>query len=558
LDNGKAIRLKGSSVGTIAEDGVTVKNPRGIKVGEYRRPGIFKEVAVWMFRQVAEVWKLDNEFAARWASHAYAENHRDLKAILAAFMLVQSRKGDPVLDKGQVAFHDDDYRDVGEAMILQTGANYLDLKSILRILEVLELPEVSAIVKELGFGHSARNSFLGRFPKVAEKWLRYREENPKLLQGLIKNGQKSSLKRLASAIRYKPSSDKFFKDLRWKQVQSKSGHRGLAIGEALNKAETWEDLTEEQICEKIVTSKLNLKCIVGLLPEKVGLSRAIMAASIEAGSLSNKDFVLYTPTLEDLGLLQVPSIKAAWQTALSKAEDQRASNVATRVRSKEAKEALISASDKATQKAIEKEVRGLRIYFIVDISGSMETAIAQAKVWITKFLPAFPLNKVHVSVFNTTGRELSLKVASSAGVENAFRGITAGGGTSHGAGVRALSKNKPSTEEDALFFFVGDEEEEGSFVQDVQWSGLNPVAFAFLKVRPTRYSIIRDTASSLGIPCLMMDTNMFEDVYAIPRTLRNLIASTPVGKTSVKVIHRETVIDQILRTPLLKKPTWAV
>jgi hypothetical protein len=556
IAEGKSLKIKGTAFGVLDTDGMTIKDPRGRKIGEYRSPGIFKEVATWMFRQVAEVWKLDNEFAARWASYAYAEDHRDLKVILASFMLVQTRKGDPVLDGGVVAFLDEDYRDVGEAMVLQNGAKYLDLKMVLRILEVLELPEVSAIVRELGFGNSARSKFLGRFPKVAEKWLRYREENPQLLKGLIKSGQRSSLKRLATTVRYKPTTPKFFKDLRWKQVQAKDGHRGLAIGEAVSAAETWADLSEEQICERIVQSRMNLKRIVGLLPEAVGLSRAVMAAAIEAGSLSDKDLILYTPTLEELGLLKVPAIHGKWQLALKAAEDQRAANVANRVKGKETKELLQGAADTAMQKAVEEVIRGMRVYFIVDISGSMENAIEQAKVNITKFLPGFPLDKIHVSVFNTSGREIALKHATAAGVENAFRGIKARGGTSYGAGVMALSKYKPTAEEDALFFFIGDEEAT-HFAQDVRLSGLNPVAFAFIKVRVNAYSAVRDTAQALGIPCIMVDQNTFEDPYAIPRTIRNLIAATPVGRAPDRVQQRETLVDAILRTKLLEKPAWA-
>jgi hypothetical protein len=556
IAEGKSLKIKGTAFGVLDADGTTIKDPRGRKIGEYRSPGIFKEVATWMFRQVAEIWKLDNEFAARWASHAYAEDHRDLKVILASFMLVQTRKGDPVLDGGKVAFLDEDYRDVGEAMILQNGAKYLDLKMILRILGVLELPEVAAIVRELGFGNSARSKFLGRFPKVAEKWLRYREENPQLLKGLIKSGQRSSLKRLATTVRYKPTTPKFFKDLRWKQVQAKDGHRGLAIGEAVSAAETWADLREEQICERIVQSKMNFKRIVGLLPEAVGLSRAVMAAAIEAGSLSDKDLILYTPTLEELGLLKVPAIHGKWQLALKAAEDQRAANVATRVKGKETKELLQGAADTAMQKAVEEVIRGMRVYFIVDISGSMENAIEQAKVNITKFLPGFPLDKIHASIFNTSGREVILRHATAAGVENAFQGIRASGGTSYGAGVMALSKHKPKDDEDALFFFIGDEEA-APFAHEVRLSGINPVAFAFIKVRVNGYSAVRDTAQALGIPCIMVDQNTFEDPYAIPRTIRNLIAATPVGRAPARIQQRETLVDVILKTPLLTKPAWA-
>ncbi|KKM02544.1 hypothetical protein LCGC14_1783340, partial [marine sediment metagenome] len=159
-----------TKVGSLWKDG-TVRVAR-TKVGEYRKPGIFPEVATWMYRQVAEVWKLDNEFSARWASYAYGQDHRDLKVVLAAFMLCQSRKGDPEQDNGEIVrndkgriLFDDDHRDVGEAMVLLPGAKgvrYMDPKLLLRIRDLLMLDEVAAINRELGFGRSQRAAFLGR------------------------------------------------------------------------------------------------------------------------------------------------------------------------------------------------------------------------------------------------------------------------------------------------------------------------------------------------------------------------------------------------------------
>ena len=63
--------------------------------GVYRAPGFYPEAARWYYRNALEVWKLDNEFAARWASFAFAREHRDLKVVLAALMLVQDRCGEP-------------------------------------------------------------------------------------------------------------------------------------------------------------------------------------------------------------------------------------------------------------------------------------------------------------------------------------------------------------------------------------------------------------------------------------------------------------------------------
>lgn len=554
---GKAQKTTLVKVGVLDDNGEIRSG--AVRVGRYMDPGLFPEVSAWMYRQIADVWKLDNEFAAKWASYAFAnEDSKDLRVALAAFLLVQTRKGDPVLDEGKIAFHDDDFRDVGEAMVLLDGTKHFDVKLLLRIHDLLTLPAVAAINRELGFGNSARHAFLGRFPKAVEKWLRYREENPKILEGLIKKGFRTSVKRLAERIGYRPSSQKFFTALRWKQTQAKDGRRTLAIGEAVKAAESWKGLTEEQIGERILATKPDFKRVVGLLPEEIGLTRAIMAAAIEAGSLSDKDLIIYTPTLEELGLLKVPAIQGRWQQAVKKADDQRAANIASRVKSKETKEVLQEGAETAAQKAVEEVFRNMRLYTFVDCSGSMENAIQKAKEAITKALPAFPLERNHVARFTTTGHQVEIKAATAAGVAHAFANVKAGGGTDYGAGVRALKDIKPAADEDVLYLFVGDEEA-ATFVPAVTQTGHKPVAFLFLKVRNSPgYSAVTTTAAQLGIPCIMIDEKIFEgDPYTVPRTLRNIIAATPVGRPAERAPVRESLVDLILKTPLLIKPRWA-
>src|SRR4029434_604183 len=129
--------------GTMSGD---VRISGGTKRSVYKEAVIYEQVAVWFYRQIAKVWQMDNEFAARWASFAFAQEHRDLKVVLAAFMLVQSRKGDPVREGDAIAFHDDDHRDVGEAMmLLQVKDRDMSPKMLWRIREVLRVPAIAAI-----------------------------------------------------------------------------------------------------------------------------------------------------------------------------------------------------------------------------------------------------------------------------------------------------------------------------------------------------------------------------------------------------------------------------
>lgn len=534
----------------------------GRVVGRYQRPGLFPEVVAYLYRQVAEVFKVDNDFAARWASYAFGQEHRDLKVILAAFMLVQDRRGDAVRENGEILFHDDDFREVGEAMCLHRRKDKRDLnpKLLLRVGDVLVLPEIAEINRELGFSRSQRNPALGRWPKVVTKWLRYREQNLPMLEGLAKAGFKSTVQKLAQRVGYKPETPRFFRVLRWTQKQAPDGRREIAIGVELEAAETWAGMTEAEVCQTIVDTKPNWKRIVGLLPKNVGITRAVVAASIEAGSLSDADLIIMTPTLEDLGLLDVPAIKARWDAAAKAAENLRAINIAKRVKKAETVEALQDAADHAMKKAVEEVFNDLRAYIIVDKSGSMQRSLAEAKELLATFLQGFPLDRTHVSVFNSAGREITIKHASRAGVEAAFRGHSAGGTTVHASGVRALQHHKPKDNEDTIIIWVGDEGERGinRLVTAIEDSGIRPVAFGMLHVGSPG-TIVHDAARHLGIPCFDIDKDTFSDVYAIPRTIRNLIANTPVGEAArgAPARRRLALVDTILNTDLLQKPVWA-
>lgn len=560
----KAPRIPSTKIGVLREDGKRIVNAAR-DVGEYRPAGIFPEVASWMYRQVAHVWQLDHEFAARWASHAYAQDHRDLKVVLAAFMLVQSRRGDPIRDQGKVAFFDEDFRDVGEAMmLLRKEGKDLHPKLLIRIHNLLRLPEIAKINQDLKFGNSARHPFLGRWPLAVEKWLRYREQNLGLLKGLVDAGFRRSVMRLAHLIRFRPENPRFFEVLRWRQAQAKDGRRSIAIGTAIKAVETWTGLSETQVCERILKEKPNWKRLTSLLPVELVDSRAVFAAAIEAGCLSDKDLIIATPTLEARGLLQDKDVRARWEKATKRADDMRAANIATRVRSTEIKEKLKEAEDVSLQKAVAQVAKQIAIRFLIDISGSMTEALPTAKRLMTKIIQAFDLAQVKVAVFDQAGREVEIKHRSSAGVEQAFFGIRPGGATDYGAGVLSLAGYPAPPGHDLLMWFVGDgrnyDKLDAPFADAVRKSNLNPTAFAFLHLgAPGR--AVESTAGALGIPCFRVDENMFEgDVYAIPRMLRDLIAATPVNRQADPVplaAPRLSLVQTILKTELLRKPAWA-
>lgn len=529
-------------------------------VGVYRKAGLFEEAGVWIYEQIAKVWEMNNEFAARWASYAFAQDHRDLKMALAAFMLCQSRAGLPVQDNGVTIFKDEDYRNVGEAMMLIRKKDGLDAKYLLRIRNFLSLPGIAQINRRLGFGKSTRRPFLGRWGLAVEKWLEQQERNPKLLQDLITKGFRTTVIELAKAVGYKPETPNFFQKLRWKQVQAEDGRRTIAIGEAVSAAESWQDLREEQVCRKITKEKPSWKRVLGLLGSTPP-TKMMVAAAMDVNLFSDKDLIILTETLEDMGLLANQTYREKWEAATRRATDLRAINIARNVRSTEIKEKLQEAADTALKAKFEAPTRNLRIYFIVDISTSMTMAVPEAMKYLTMFLQGFPLERLHVSVFNTFGRVVEIKHASKAGVEAAFKGIQPSGATAHAMGVRALAPFKPQDNEDCLFIFLGDEGQAGTFEDEFRNSDLRASAFGLIKfVTSDRGEIVQNTAKKLGIPCIMLNKEMFQnsDPYAIPRTLAAMIAATPVQtRGAQKQPPRKSLLEIILATDLLVKPAWA-
>lgn len=590
--DGKAVvlapreRKKGAEPVVLGErrpDG-TVVSPAGAVLGRWQPAGLFEPFAAWMYRQVAEVYRLDPEFVARWASWSFPREHRDLKVVLAAFLLVQPRSGRALLDalgkpvRGQdgkpVCMEEDD-REVGEAMVLLRRADKHDLnpKLVLRVGEVLRLGAVAGINRELGFGGGGKHPFLGRYPRAVEAWLRSREANPAAMASLVKAGYRRTVCRLAQSVRYKPSSSAFFRVLRWKQAQHADGRRTVGIGEAVDAAADWSMLDERQVCTVISAERPPWKRLVGLVPAAVGLTPAVVAAAIEAGCLSDRDLVIATPTLEDLGLLGVESIRARWEAATRAAEDGRARNVAKNVQDAGAKAVLEAAADAAQAKVAEEATRGLRVDVCVDVSGSMHASIPVAKLLVGRLLAGMPLEKVRIAVFNNYARELAIpraigdvegRLPAHAGkavLDALFAPINAGGGTDYSTAVTVLSQGRGVTaDEDTLVLFVGDEGEAGSTRLVAALRGVpSLVGVGLVKVPGDPGRVVQDAAASLGVPLLVLTPEMVpvDDPYAVPRVLRTMLLAAPRGPVRTEAPRRKGLVEEILETPRLRVPAWA-
>ena len=301
-----------------------------VRGGTFQPAGPNAPAIEQVYGTLADIWHANNELAARLACYVMKETDwRDMKVVCAAFMLVQSRAGEAVTEeqngKKVVLFHDDDHRQIGEAMIklYERGSNrMMNPKLIQRIGEALSLSGVVTMNRTLNFGNPhKRKPFTGRYYKAVSDWLEFRETNISLLEGLKKSGYSKTVQSLARMVGYKPKSKRFFEVLGWKQKQSAEGHRSVGLTDLEIRKISFEDLSEKAICEKIVSEKLGWKQVMGMLPKKLGLTPAIFVAMLD--QFSDKDLTILTPTLEELGLLKHDAIKQRWQAAVQKQEDQR-------------------------------------------------------------------------------------------------------------------------------------------------------------------------------------------------------------------------------------------
>jgi hypothetical protein len=542
--------------------GVWKPAPRGTPAGRRLAPGLFVPAAASLYSRLLEIRTLNEELLARFASYSLVETEwRDLKVACAALMLVQPRSGQPVKgEAGAVEFRDDDYREVGEAMLLfyeRKSRRMMTPRGVLRVAQLLETPAIARLNRGAGFASpGGRKPPLGRWPQAARQWLRAREVNAPLLEGLVKAGYKETIKNIARKCGYAPAGPGFFEILGWKQKQSSGGHRKVGLeGLQVRRRERFDGLAEAEICEWIEMEKLAYKDVVGRLPKEVGLTPAIMAACLP--SLSDRELRLLTPTLESLGLFADDAIRARWEEAVATATDQRALNVAKNVRSREIRQTLEAAADHAVRRAVEDATReqDVHVLFLIDKSGSMEGAIEQSKEALSRILAGFPLERLHVATFDTMGTVLKPRAASRTAVQHMLSGIKAVGGTQHSAGVRALHRAGVRVPEDAalVVIVVGDEagEDGQNLARAFQDTGYRVDALALIvNVAAARGHTVRRCAAVMEVPFSEVAVEQFEDPYQVPRVLQTLLeAPVPSGGPT-----RSRWLEKVMATPLLEKP----
>jgi hypothetical protein len=324
-------------------------------------------------------------------------------------------------------------------------------------------------------------------------------------------------------------------------------------GLKLEKSPRFDGLSEAEICETIETQRLSYKEAVGRLPKGMGLTPAILAVLVP--SLSDRDLRILTPTLEELGLMAEPDIRGRWEKAVAGADDMRALHIAKNVKTKAIREKLEEAADAAAKRAVTEATKeaDVRVMVLIDKSGSMTNAIEKSKEVLTRILAGFPADKLHVATFDTVGTVLKPKAPSRAAVQHMLKGISAGGGTVHGAALYALHTAGVQFPVDAklIVIVVGDEAGESgkSFADAFSRYGYKPDAMALLlsvSSAAQRGATVMSCAAEMALPFSMVDVEQFDDPYQVTRVLGALLEAPRATGT-----RTSGWVEKVMRTKLL-------
>lgn len=161
---------------------------KGERRSEHRlKPGLFAPAAKTLYQRLVDIYSLNADLMAHFGSYVLKETEwRDLKVACAALLLVQPLAGQAVRNAhGDIEFYEDDYRAIGEAMLLyyeKGSTRMMNPKGVLRVAQLLETPEIAEINRRFG-NPASKKAAMGRWKIAARRWLRFREENSLFASG---------------------------------------------------------------------------------------------------------------------------------------------------------------------------------------------------------------------------------------------------------------------------------------------------------------------------------------------------------------------------------------
>ena len=243
-----------------------------------------------IFIQLAEH---DPYFLAHFASYAVKNlESKDLKVIAAFANSLSDADGTPFItgtDAQGKPIYSPTYKKPNLRLVSQAAVQEFDPKLVNRIIEIANLKQ------SIGTRREATH-FANSLKTAIRKWIHFREQNPKALEGMKKSGFAPTFKNIYRMMHMKPSQEAA-EILGWRQGSAKKGN--VEKIEKRNLID-FKGLSDIQIAQKIRDEKIPVLGAMGALPDKI--SPVVAAAILEQAS--GNQAVILRNLFDSQGLLK--------------------------------------------------------------------------------------------------------------------------------------------------------------------------------------------------------------------------------------------------------------
>lgn len=299
----------------------------------------------------AELAEKDPIFLAHFTSYANTKlQSKDLQVVSTFMNFLSDADGTP-FSKGS-KFKKPNLRVVSQAAI-----QMLDPKLVSRVVKLSKMKIV------IGSRQKATHSSTS-LKTAVKKYLRFREQNPKAMEGVVKNALTNYIKNLFRDMRIAPSVETA-EILGWEQRE----------GEKIEKKNLvdFSGLSDKQIAEKIIEEKISPLSALPNLSDKI--SPVIALAILE--TCTGDQAVIYRQLFDSQGLLKNKKVLERFEDKVSNAQTalDRVDKINTEI-DNDVEKVLKTARSKKRK----EDVGDIGKTFIhIDVSDSMEEALEFAK-----------------------------------------------------------------------------------------------------------------------------------------------------------------------------------
>lgn len=483
----------------------------------------FEEVANTFVKLAEE----DPLFLAHFTSYAIKNlDSKDLKVVSTFFNALSDADGTPFMEtdkrgvKKQSKYKKPNLRTISQAAIQE-----LNPKLVKRVVDLANLK------KSYGNKYKEGTHFPNSLKTSIKKYVRFREKNPKAIEGVKKTGLGKTFENLYRMVHISPSTEAA-EILRWTQ---KDG-REIKKKEALS----FDRLSDREIAEKIREEKISPLVALGALPTKIS---PVIAVSILEQATGNQAVISHS-LFQEQGLLEDEEVQKLFEEKLSTAKDalDRVERINTEV-----SETVKKSMDTAKSESRKEQVGDIgKVFVHIDISPSMHQAVEFAKQRgaIIAECISNPEENFFWGAFNEHGYIIEKpKEFTQGAFMSALYGLRSGGSSTNCLACYPKARELGC---DVDIFITDQEHNTGNIKSIIDRYG-KPKAAVIVNFGYGEYGedgMFYNQLIINGVPTSIVN----------PNTLTESALVAQAVKTAIK--GASATIDQIMETSLLELPPW--